>query len=762
MNQRHVFRPLQFNAPSENEAPHLNFSVLSAVVRRQWPVFSLCLLICLALGSFYSATAVSRYTATTSILIDGVNSQVVEQLSSVAGVLDDEASFLGQVELLKSEAIAFSVIDELKLQNNQDFMDGAQNPFLAPIRRLIALVSPSAPVLPDVEARRRAALRLINADREIGRVGRSYVIEISFTANSSELAASVAAAIADKYLADKLEAKISATRRAGSWLQQRIEELRQQSLEADTAVQRFRADNGLLVADDKLVSDRQLVDLNLSLSTARTETERARARLETIQAMIGGGADGAVVADALGSPVITALRQKFLEASRRESEITKRSGQHHAQAVRLRGEMEEYRRLMFDELKRIAQSYQGDVAVAASRERQISEGLAKATAVSMNARELQVHLRELELSATTYRNLYQTFLQRYHDTVQQQSFPVTEARVIARAVPPVVPSEPRTLLVLAVSTVLGCMAGAGAAAFREMSDCGFRAGEQVRRVLGLRFLGYLVRIEPADSNQSTPPLSDRGVNRTNPLMNFAIDYPLSPFAETLRNVRLAAELQIPKQARIIGVISVMAGEGKSTAAINLSKVLAQGARTLLIDADLRNPGATKAMVRNAQEGLLEVLLSGDRPSSRALKDQETGANFLPAVMKRRIPRSSEVLGSDRMGQLLAQAAVEYDYVLLDLPPIGPIIDAKAILRRLDAFVLVVEWGKTPRKLVADILAAEPQIKERCLGVILNKVDSRRMRLYREYGSSQYYASPHYAYHHEDPDMAVAELRQAHE
>ncbi|AXV14998.1 chromosome partitioning protein ParA [Neorhizobium sp. SOG26] len=761
MNQRHVLRSLQVNAHSEPQAPPFHLANLISVARRQWPVFGLCLIFFLALGSFYCFTAVPRFTARTSVLIDGVNSQVVEQLSSVAGVLDDEASFLGQVELLKSEAIAFAVIDGLKLQDNSEFMRGAPNPFLRVPRSLLTFFRPARPPSgPD--AMRRQALEVISRDMEIARIGRSYVIEISFTANSAELAASVATAVADYYLADKLESKTSATRRAGDWLQLRIEDLRHQSLQADAAVQRFRAANGLLVANDTLLSDQKLVDISLSLNAARTETEKAQARVEAIQAVVESGAEEGVVGDALESPVINTLRQKFLEASRRHSEIVRRSGEAHAQAERLKEEMAEYKRLMFDELKRIAQSYQNDLAVATSRERQIGEGLVKATAVSLTASETQVQLRELELTAATYRNLYQTFLQRYHEAVQQQSFPVTEARVIARAMPPVTPSEPRIPLVLAVSVVLGCAAGAGAAAFREASDRGFRAGEQVRQVLGLRFLGYLSHVAPLVDSLPKPPSGKHEIRSKDPIADFATEFPLSPFAETLRNVRLAAELEIPKRGKVIGIISVVAGEGKSTVAINLAKLLAQGASTILIDADLRNPGATRTIAQHAQEGLLEVLLSGDPPSSRALKDPESGALFLPTVMKRRIPRSSELLASGHMARLLAQAAEAHDYVLLDLPPVAPIIDARAVMPHLDAFVLVVEWGKTPPKLVAEILAAEPQLKELCLGIILNKVDSRKMKLYREYGSSQYYASPHNAYHHEDPDMTVVDLRQAQE
>ena len=756
MNQRPVFLANQDDELPEQNAPGLDFDNLIAVARRQWRVVALSVVIFLLLGICYVLTAVPRYTAKTSVLIDRGNSQVVEQLSTIGGVLDDEASVLSQVELLKSETIGLSAVDRLKLQDNPEFMEGGRNPLLAAISYVVSTLNPKhwlgggdEALLDPAEAKRREALSRILDDMEVARVGRSYVLEISFTATTPQLAASVARAISDAYLTDKLNAKYDATRRAGAWLQERIEELRQRSLESDLAVQKFRAANGLVVANDKLVSDQQLTELNSALIVARADTARAQARFDRIRSIIASGQTDAIVTDALDSSVINTLREKYLDASKRESEISKRLGEGHIQAIRLRQEMAEYNRLMFDELRRIAESYQSELEVAQSRERQITQGVQNATNVSVNASETQVQLRELERSAETYKNLYQTFLQRYQEAVQQQSFPVTEARVISRAVPPNRPSEPRVPLVLALCIVLGGAVGGGAAAFREFRDRFFRTGEQVRDVLGLEYLGAVPLVEPSKS-KLIPGDPIRGeVYKRSQVSNFALEHPLSSFAETLRSARIAADLHIGKPEKIIGIVSALPGEGKSTIAVNFAQTLAKSARPLLIDADLRNPGATRALGQHADEGLLEVLLENHAPSSAVLTDPDSGLKFLPAVVKRRVPHSSELLASPQMMKLLTQACGEFEYIVIDLPPLGPVVDARAIASRIDGFVVVVEWGETSRKVVKDTLNAEPQITGRCLGVILNKVDNDKMRLYREYGSSEYYASRYTSYYHDN-------------
>ena len=756
MNQRPVFLTRHRQEPLEEEVPELDLDGLIASVRRQWRVAGLCVAVFVALGIGYMLTATPRYAAKTSVLIDRGNRQVVEQLSTIGGVLDDEASVLSQVELLRSETIGLSAIDSLKLQDDPDFMAGRRNLALAAASAMRSIFDvrqwlggDGQSRLDQIEAKRRQALAKLLDNLKVARVGRSYVLEISYTATSPQLAAAVANAIADAYLTDKLDAKYDATRRAGDWLQRRIEELRQRSLESDLAVQRFRAANGLVTANDKLVSDQQLVELNSALIVARADTARARARSDRIEAIIASGETDAVVTDALESSVIGSLREKYLESSKREAEISRRLGQDHVQAVRLRQEMTEYNRLMFDELRRIARSYQSELEVARSRERQITQGVRNATDVSVAAGETQVQLRELERAAETYRNLYQTFLQRYQEAVQQQSFPVTEARVISRAVPPAGASEPRLSLVLAICLALGCAAGGVAGAFREFRDRFFRTGEQVRDVLGLEYLGSvpLVELPPGRRPPAGPARGE--VWRKTEMSGFATEHPSSAFAETLRSARIAADVHIDKPCKVVGIVSVLPGEGKSTIAMNFAQALARSARVLLIDADLRNPGATRALGSHAEEGLLEVLLEGRVPASVMLADPDTGLQFLPAVVARRMPHSSELLASAAMARLLAQLGAEFDYIVLDLPPLGPVVDARAVASRVDGFVMVVEWGGTSRKAVRDTLNAEPQITGRCLGVMLNKVDGSRMKLYEGYGSPDYYASRYARYYHED-------------
>lgn len=739
-------------------AEFIDIDAALAIIRRQWRIVLAAIAVAGAIGLAFAATAVPIYSATATLLIDRNNSQIVEQLSTIGGVIEDEASILSQVEVLQSETIGLAVVDSLKLTENQEFRAtraSLLSSIFGTIRSLVNVSQWFSPakkesVVDDGTLKRSLSDQLLNG-LSVKRIGRTYALELTYNSTSPVLAAQIVNAVASAYLLDKLNSKYEATRRASDWLSDRIAELRQRALDTDLAVQKFRAEHNLIsTGNNSLLSDQQLAESNSALILAQSETAKARARVQRIEHILATDDVDGVVTDILDSSVANDLRKKYLESSKIEAEITRRLGSNHIQAVRLRNEMQEYRRLMFQEISRIAQSYKSDLEVSEAKEKSLAESVAKATDISNSASETQVQLRELQREAETYKNMYQTFLQRYQEAMQQQSFPVTEARVISKAMPPRIPSKPNKPIILALFMIMGAAAGGGIAMFREFRDRFFRTGEQVRDVLGLEFLGNTPLI-PNKPATEAPESGHPGLTLPTSVARYAVDHPLSSFAETLRSTRLAIDLGISAKsgARIVGVVSALPSEGKSTISINLAQLLAgQGARVLLLDADIRNPGATRAMARHASEGLLEVLLEGRSVQDVLLRDEKTRLAFLPTVVKQRVPHSSELLTSAQMHKLLAEASNAFDYIIVDLPPLGPVVDARAMAGRIDGFIFVTEWGKTARRAVRNTVENEVHIRKKCLGVILNKVDTEKLKLYRAYGSSEYYHSRYTRYYHD--------------
>lgn len=706
----------------------------------------------------YIVAAVPQYTATVNILLDTPKVRAVADAYDSSALSFETGGIDSQVEVLKSERIALGIIKKLDLKNHPRFrpsgnlIGAALGGAFSWVKDLFGVRDLDAEAAQAVEEDRVLERRIVKTladDMQIKRIGRTYVLDLKYTSPDPGFASQIANAYADQYLTDQLDAKYDATTRAAVWLQDRINELRGRSLEADAKVQQFRTENGLIAVDGKLVNEQQLSAANAQLSEARAKMAEAEARAQRIDAIAKEGSVDSAVAESLANPVVAQMRTKYLEASKREAEISKKLGSDHIAAVNLRNEMKQYERLLFDELGRIGETYRSDYQIAKSRLEALEQNLRSMVAQTAGDNKTLVQLRELERESETYKQLYSTFLTRYQEAIQQQSFPITDARVITAATSPLDQSWPKKSLVLALGLVVGGMAGVGAAFVLEMRDRVFRTGEQVQGELGVEFLGLLPALSvsthrPPDA--ATTPAGTLGAIA--PSMRYALSAPLSGFAETLRATKVAADIALrTKRPRVIGVVSVLPSEGKTTVSKNLASLVSSlGSKTLLIDGDLRNPGLTRAIAPNATQGLVELLQGQRTITEVALRETDSGLTIIPAIVNRKMTNSSDLLSSQAMRNLLARTEGLFDYVILDLPPIGPVIDVRAAADLVDAFVFVVEWGKTPRALVRSTLEVESEVMERCLGVVLNKVDQTKMKLYEGSEYRNYYYSKYSKYY----------------
>ncbi len=732
---------------------------LLPALKRQYVVLLSSLCVAVILGAVYHMTAVPKYTATAQLLIDskrGLSSGLSGQ-APLADLNLDTGTVDSQVEILKSRKIVNTVIDDLKL--------GAEHSGDGILRNLLR-ADWWAGTAPDKEEDknkkdRDAVAQSLERNLWIRRLGRTYVLDVSYTATNPDKAADIANAFAKAYLNDVAEANYELHRRSSEWLLARIQELKKKSLESDFAVQRFKSEKGLVSTLEGgasiLVNEQQLGQINTQLVSARAETANARAKYDRIRSIIDSGQMDDAVSEALSSLIIVELRNKYLAASKSEADLAIRVGHNHEQAVKLRAEMDEYKRLIFDELGRIAKSYKGDVDIATMRERSLEKSLAGQVGVSGSVNQDLVTLRELTRETDSYRNLYQNMLQLYQESVQKQSIPVSEARVIALAEPPSTKSWPKGFQTMAMSLLLGGVFGGGLAIFREVRDRGFRTAGQVRECLRLDYVGMLPAI--AKEQLKAIPVSPRGgdgLASSPPLLQYAFKAPLSEFAETLRGARLAADIALgEKRPKVIGVISVLPHEGKSTISKNLASLISlAGMKTLLIDGDLRNPALTRDSAPRSREGFVEVLTGGRPLNDVLLSEAETQLAFLPGSIDRRVNRTSELLASSAMDRLLAEAKKNFNYIVIDLPPLAPVVDVRAAAKYFDAFVLAIEWGKTPRNVVISAMDHNKDIYRKCVGVILNNVDKNKLSLYEYNRWEEHYNRAYYRNEAADASTAV--------
>ena len=581
----------------------------------------------------------------------------------------------------------------------------------------------------------------------VQRVGRTYVLEIGFISLDRVKAGRIANAVADAYILDQLDSKFTATKRASTWLQERIGELREEATNSDRAVQNFKAQNNIIDTGGRTVTDQQLSELNSQLVAARSATAESKARLDRINEINEQGAVNPTVADALRNEVIGRLRQQWVDASKREAEFSARYGRDHQAAVNLRKDMLQIQRLTAEELRRIAETYRSDFEIARSREQALQKQLAATMVTVADAKQTQVALRVLESSAQSYRTLYDSFLTRFVEATQQQSFPNTEARVITPATPGD-KAEPRTSSVLSFSLLAGLTLGIAIAIGREQLDRVFRLPGQVERALGVDCLGILPAVDGAGATlkiagmlEHLPSdLTERPILRNLGIGRYVVAEPFSRFAETLRGVKVSADTSTPVgHIKVIGMVSAVPAEGKSTVSVNLAELVAQtGSRSLLIDGDLRNPTLTRLITPDAKAGLIEVLRDQVAFDDVVWTDPITGMDFLPAVLVAAIAHTSGIISSPVMERFLASMRERYDYIVVDLPPMAPVVDARAAAHLMDGFLLVVEWGKTSPEVVVEALDTAEVVRERVIGAILNKANTTVLKRLEAYKGANYH------------------------
>ncbi|MFB6420712.1 Wzz/FepE/Etk N-terminal domain-containing protein [Bradyrhizobium tunisiense] len=735
----------------------INFGI--GLLRRQYLVILVTAVLATAASLLYLHLVPPTYTAQIQILLANPRPQFVQQQSLLAEPAFDLSQIETQLQLLRSKATAAAVIDQLKLTEDPDFKPSGLS-FQSLWQRVRSLASTGSKKDAPPETHGEPSDNLVDtflSRLSAGRIGYSNVIEISFSSSNAARAAEIVNAVANTYVADQLNAKFDANRRATTWLQERLRDLGDQALAAQRAVDVYKAQNNIVSLDGKPIDEQQITETNNRLAAARAQTSEATAKLARYDTLLSidpkkpSSIDNldAIGTDALNSQIITGLRQQYLELTRREAELAARVGRDHLAVVNIRNRAREFRVSIFDEVRRLAEVSRSEFELAKQRQEEIEKQLSRAVSQSRSVNSAELTIKDLESRAKGLRSLYETFLQRYMGSAQQETFPTSDTRVLFPASPPASKSKPKTRLVLALGILGGLALGIGLALLRDLMDRVFRTSSQVETVLELPCLS-MVPLLPAGKSPKIPvrlqktddDVQQRIVSSPTAIHRTVIGMPLSRYTEAIRSIKLAIDHN-PGKAQVVGVTSALPNEGKTTIAASLAQLVGHtGKKAIIVDCDLRNPSLTAIFAPKAACGIIEVA-NGSRSLSDAIwRDPTTNLTFLPAVRPGPLLHTSEILCADAISKLFGRLRAEYDYVIVDLPPLTPLVDVRATSSLIDCYILVVEWGRTKIDVVQHALHTAPNIHESLIGAVLSKTDTKAMARYDGH-RSYYYHDSHY-------------------
>ncbi len=741
-------------SPQTSDLKFIDLDRVLGLLRRQARVIGLCVAIALALAAVYLTLAPKTYISAGQILIDKNLEQVVDGSAVSVSAVELESQVLNQVEILRSSRIATAVAQSENLTTDAEFLNPPPS-FTGRIRGLIGGWFGSAPDAPEApsEASLEDVSSMLRGNVQVDRMGRSSILRVGYEASSPELAQRLARAYSTAVVQDQLNADLDATREAGAWLQQRLAEIGASQREANLAIQEFRQSSGLSVDQDRTLSNRRVEALSEQLATAQAETARIRAVSEQMQAVIAAGPEAAAKNVALleraetASAEITNLRSQYANLVSRIAEVTAAFGSDHPQLAALSAERAALNGQIFAQLQALNEQYLSQLNVAQQQEIGLRRDIDTEGQAVAEISQAQVELNELQQRSAALGILYNSFLSRYEESIQQQSFPIPAVRVITEALLPDSPASPRTIVVLAAALIGGSFMGLAFGTFNELRERAFRTGAQVSNELGLRFLGYLPQLEFGKTQKSGEGRA-RVIHRflRNQVMGRGTNAPSTPFFETLKAGKLALRSAFKGDGGIVGIVSVLPGEGKSTVAVSFAEMLAgSGSKVLLVDADLRQPGASRLIGSTAEFGLTD-LAEGMNWRQIAQTDAQTGLVSIPAHASGGSGKTNDFLSSAAMKAFLAESRKEFDYVVVDLPPLGPVVDAMSVLPWTDGVILVTQWGKTPRRLVRTLIEREPELAGEVLGVVLNKVDFKKLPRYSDIGGVERFVGVYQNYY----------------
>jgi succinoglycan biosynthesis transport protein ExoP len=513
------------------------------------------------------------------------------------------------------------------------------------------------------------------------------------------------------------------------------------------------------------MNESELSDISGQLAKARAHAADLQIRLERTEAVRQAyqqekhaTAADENISEAMSSSIITGLRTRYLDLVNRETDWSSRYGKNHTAVVTLRNQIRDIRKSIRDELGRIVETLKSEYEIAKKRQDELDKELAALVSQSTQTNRAQVALFSLEAAAQSYRKLYDNFLAQHTEAVQQQTFPISDARQISPA--GASQTSPQPVRVWIMTILAGGMLGVGLGALREMMDRGFRTRDQVRSVLATECLALVPRVpggprallkqqahalRPGSTRQFASPRAEEGASRNiysaPTIIRTITDSPSSQYADAIRSIKVTVDLNSKAiGSKTIGVTSCLPTEGKSTVAAAMAMLIAQsGARVILLDCDFHRPSLSHSLSRGAKAGLLDVVAGRLDLADAVFTDPDTGMAFLPAG--ERAPAATEILASPAAKIFFETLKRKYDYVIVDLAPLAAGIHAGAVAGLVDCYVLVIEWGTTKIDDVQYALRNSPRVQANIAGAVLNKVNMNAMGRYDSYGANYCYAPP---------------------
>jgi succinoglycan biosynthesis transport protein ExoP len=725
---------------------------IQRILRRHWKpsiafilgIEAILLLVVILLHNSYQATA--------TLEISPVVSETVA-LHDSSPITPTQQDYLDtQSEILRSDYLALKVIRDLNLDHNPTFY----TPTLLgkAIARLKVVWTGSSNQTSE-EERVDGLLKTFRDGLTVNQVKNSRLVEVAFESREAKLSTSIVNDLVRQYLDDAHRSKYDSTLKAAESLAPELQELKSSVDKSNQALSEFQATHegaqlaGSLAPSGDTSTDSmgqamasnpvavRVAQLNQQLTQSMGDRLQQESSVRLIEQNHYD-----VLPQMKDSPLIQELTKRSVDSRAQLAQALAVYGGNNPQVRKLQQQTEELNTQLNAERARIVEQIRTSYKSASVREDLLRKSLhdMKGQLNTSNADAVRFDLLRREAQAQS--NLYITTSSRIKELAVSGSLASNNIRVLDDARKPFRPSGPHRFQILGAGLLLGMIGGVVLAFVSEGMDDKISTLADVERISGMCALGLLPT--SAKSKKGALSMGSRILGKGQisgysfPVLQFLKEKPNSPEAEAIRSletaIRVSAQLkELPVKTLLI--TSGFPGEGKTTVATNLAAALSRHYKTCLIDADLRHPVITSTFELNRKIGLQDALLKpelvDDLGSSTArapsLTVLGTGSS---------IPNAIDTMTSDSMTRLLDRLKTQYDYVVIDSPPVIPFAESRWLSALADGIVVVARSSTTTRRALNWTMNILSDVQPQILGVVLNGVDISTD--YDGYGSAYHY------------------------
>jgi polysaccharide biosynthesis transport protein len=698
-----------------------------------------------------------RYTASSVIQLEksssdslGLDSLMGAASGGASDALSVNIDLQTQANILQSEALALKVVKDLNLEQNEDF-----KPHFSLIGWVMGLVSPRGPADPphaglqDSPARRARVTKAFAKNLKVKVTAGTRLLEVDFTNRDPRVAAAVVNHLVQALIDYTFQTKFTATNQVSQWLEGQLGDLRKQSELLQSRVVALQQGSGIFGVggtdpQGKPVIYSPILD-RLQQSTAQLSQAQMNRVLKASVAEVvkTGNAElisqlsGTSIASGSGQGVMNSLaliQNLRLQEATLQAQIDQDASQFGAAYPKLiqeRASLKGVQQSLQEEIKRTAERSENDFKVASKAEQGARAAYDNDRVEAEKLNDKSIEYAILSKEADQSQELYQDLLKRLKEAGILEGLHSSNVTVVDQASAPDRPSKPQVPLYLALGAGLGIFLGCCVALLVEAVDNKIQGAEEVE-ALQIPLLGISPQIEANKTSSHALMLDSRHAD--------------SAFGESVRRLRsglLISRSGTPPQVLLVS--SASPGEGKSTLSLSLAISLSQyEKKVLLVEADMRRPVLCRRLGLQRTDGL-SVLLS-DREAATAILPAENNPNLYLLPAGPTPPYPAELLGSPRMHTLMDEWRAEFDFIVVDSPPVLPVTDAQLLEEMADATVLLARVGFTTRAALERayklLLMHRKDQARPAIGVLLNFVARRSSAYYGYYG---YYGGKKYEY-----------------